>query len=177
MPTLDDLERSDVLREALEQAPVAVARDHRDDAGCAGRRVGHRREQPFFPLLGLLVHVRNLDPIDRAGAGADRECGPRVVRVHVHLDRVGVADDEQRVADPIQLLFERVPVEVASLDHEHRAVAVSRELLMDGVEAQMLLDRRGLGKRFAAHGGRHAAHDLHQARPARVDDARILQHL
>ena len=114
LPALDDGERSDVSCEALEEAPVALARDDGDDAGgrALGRRVGHRGEQPLLALLRLLVHVRDLDAVDRADRAADRERGAGIVGVHVHLDRGRVADDEQRVADLLELLLERLAVEV-----------------------------------------------------------------
>ena len=60
----------------------------------------------------------------------------RLVGVDVDLQRARVADDEQRVAERLELGLERVGVEALALDHEHRAVAVARELLVDRLEAR-----------------------------------------
>ncbi len=163
--------------EALEELAVAVARDDRDDARLRGRGVGHEREQPLFALLRLLVHVRDLDPVDRADPRADRERGAGIVGVHVHLDRARIADDEERIAELLELVFERVPVEVFALDQEDGAVAERRELLMNRLVAQVLLDRRRLGDRLAGHGCCDSAHELDEACAAGVDDAGVLQNL
>jgi hypothetical protein len=123
------------------------------------------------------VHVRDLDPVDRALAHAERERGARVVGVDVDLERGVVADDEERVAEPLQLLLEAVRVEALALDDEDRAVAVLRQLLVDGVDAE-LLDLHGrVGERLAAHGCGDPAQELEQARAAGVDHARLAQHV
>ena len=62
--------------------------------------------------------------------------------MHVHLDRVLVTDDEQGVAELLELLLEGLAVEVPPFDQEHGAVAELRQLLMDRVVAQSILDRR-----------------------------------
>ena len=117
LPALDDRERADVLREALEEPAVPVSRDDGDDAGrrALRRHVGDGREQPLLALARLLVHVRDLDAVDRADRAADRERRARIVGVHVHLDRGRVADDEQRVADLLELLLERLAIELVPL--------------------------------------------------------------
>src|SRR5439155_12918396 len=118
-------------------------------------------EEPLLALLGLTVHVRDLDPVDRAGRDAERERGARIVRVQVHLQRAAVADDEQRVAEPLELALERVRVELLALDHEDGAVAVARELLVDPLEADLLVSgTRRRGKLLAPQRRRDAAHDL-----------------
>ena len=92
------------------------------------------RETPLPPLL-LLVHVRDLDSLDRARGRAERERGAGVVGVDVHLDRGLVADDEERVAEPLELRLEPVAIERLALDHEDGAVAVARGLEVDRVDA------------------------------------------
>jgi len=59
----------------------------------------------------------------------------------VHLQGVLVSDDQQRVTQPFVLALERVRVEV-SLDHEGRAVAEARELLMRRLDGRRLHGRR-----------------------------------
>ncbi len=108
----------------------------------------------------------------RAAASGERQRPTRVVGVHVHLQRRSVADDEQRVAERVELGLDRVGVEVVALDHEDGAVAVARELVVDQVVGQ----GDGVAQRRLRHRGpcehtRDAADDLDQARGARVDDA------
>ena len=69
----------------------------------ARRRVGHGVQEALLALLGLLVHVRDLDLLERADGGPERERRAGIVRVHVHLQRGRVADDEQRVAERLEL--------------------------------------------------------------------------
>ena len=68
---------------------------------------------------------------------------PGVVGVHVHLQGGAVADDQQRVADLLELRLERVCVEVVAFDDEHRAVAESRQLLVDRARCRARLVRTG----------------------------------
>src|SRR5581483_6820334 len=117
-------------REALEQPAVAVARDDGDDARERRRRIRNGAQQARLALDRLLVHVRDLDSVDRAQARPEREGGARIVGVHVHLQRALVSDDEQRVADLLELLLEPFAIELRALDEEDRAVAVARELLV-----------------------------------------------
>ena len=163
--------------EALEQLAVAVARHDRDDTRLRRRGFRHEGEQALLALVRLLVHVRDLDPVDRAGVRPDRERGAGIVGVHVHLDGTRVTDDEQRVAELLQLSLERFAVEFLPFDQEHGAVAELRQLLMDRVVAQVLLDPRRLGDRFAGHGRGDAAHELEEACAARVDDTGVFQDL
>ena len=60
-------------------------------------------------------------------ATASESAAPGVVGVDVHLQRARVADDEHRVAERLELAFERVGVEPLALDDEARAVPVTRE--------------------------------------------------
>ena len=113
--------------------PVALARDDRDDRA-ARRGIGHRLEQPLLALLGLHVHVRDLDRLDPARGGAERQRRARVVGMDVHPERGRVADDEERVAELLELALEGRRVEAFPLDHERRAVAELRELLVHGLD-------------------------------------------
>ena len=132
-------------------------------------------QQPLLALHRLLVHVRDLDALDHADARADGERGAGLVRMDVHLERLRVADDEQGVAEPRELRFDLVRVELVALDHERRAVAVARQLLVDRVRAELLaLDRRR-GQLLAGDGRGEPAHDLQESRAAGVDDARLAE--
>ena len=129
-------------------------------------------QQALLALMRLLVHVRDLDAADRAARDAERQRATGVVGVHVHLQRRAVADDEQRVAELLELRLERVEIEVVAFDDEDRAVAVLRKLLMDRVDADLLLPLGRLGQRLAADGGCDAAHDLDEpAAPASTTPA------
>jgi len=88
---------------------------------------------------------------------------------------VSVADDEQRVAQRLQLGLEGLPVEPLALDDEDGAIAVARELLVDRVETELLPVLRRLGDRFAGDPRGEATDDLEQACAAGVDDARLSQ--
>ena len=133
-------------------------------------------QQAFLALMRLLVHVRDLDAADRAARDTERQRAAGVVGVHVHLERRAIADDEQRVAELLELRFERIEIEVVAFDDEDRAVAVLRQLLMDRVDADLLLPFGRLGQRLAADGGCDAAHDLDEAGRAGIDDAGLAEH-
>ena len=121
------------------------------------------------------MHVRDLDSLDRASGGAERERGPWVVGVEVNLERGLVADDEQRVAEPLELRLEPVAIECLSLDHEDGAVAVARGLEVDRVHAGRCLgDGRGR-QRLAGDRAGHAAQELDEPGSARVHDPRFPQ--
>ena len=166
LAALDDSCRA----EALEQPPVSLPGYDRHDR--ADRlRVGDRLEQPLLPLLGLDVHVGDLDRFDHTGGGTERERGPGVVGVDVHPERAGVADDEQRVAEPLELALQGRRVEIGTLDHEARAVAELRQLLMHGLDRQVR-GGRGLRELLSGDRGRETAHELQETGAARVDHAR-----
>ena len=122
------------------------------------------------------MHVRDLDLLERSDGGSERKRVARLVGVHVHLHRRRIAHDEQRIAEVGELILQGRAVEPASLDDEDGAIAVARELLVDGAEVQLLLDRR-VGDRLAGDDGRNAADDLEQARAAGVDDAGVPEHV
>ena len=171
LPAFDDLRGA----EAFEEPPVAVTGDDGDDAARCGWCVGHGLEETFLALVGLLVHVRDLDAFDRSETCPDTECASGIVRVDVHLQRFRVADDEQRVTELLHLRLDRIAVEVVAFDHERRAVAVLRELLMNRVDVQLFAFERRVGQTFAGDSRSDAAHDLEQTRSARVDDSRLAE--
>ena len=91
------------------------------------------------------MHVRDLDAVDRSDRGPERERGTGIVGVDVNLERRRVADDEQRVAQPLELRLELVPIESVPLDDEDGAMAVAGRLEVDRVVARDLA--RHLGRR------------------------------
>jgi hypothetical protein len=117
------------------------------------------------------VHVRDLHASDHTERGARRESGSRVVGVHVDLERRGIADDEERVSELLEAPLDRRGVEVRTLDDEHRAVAVARELLVNRLEAEPLAIDRRIGERLPRNCESDAAHDLDETRAARVHDS------
>ncbi len=167
-------------RPRRRDAPTA-RRGSRRDAGSPRRRPprrrlagsrerdGHERET-LLALLGLLVHVGDLDPLDRAGGSAERERGAGIVGVDVHLERGLVADDEQRVAELLELALEPVAVELLALDHEDGAVAVARGLQVDRLDARRRLGGRRGRHRLAGDRAGQSAQELDEPGAARVDD-------
>ena len=122
---------------ALEQPPVpAPGTTATTPVSSVCPRIGNRFEQPLRALDRLTLHVRDLDSLDRAERSAERERPARLVRVDMDLQSRRIADDEQRVAEALQLVLERARVEALTFDDEHRAVAVLRLLQMDGVDAR-----------------------------------------
>ena len=99
------------------------------------------------------MHVRDLDTFDHTCAGPDRERSTRFVRVDVHLQRLVVADDEQRIAELLQLVLDRLLVEAVTLDHERCAIAVARELLVDCFDVELFAFHRGLGQWLTGNAG------------------------
>src|SRR5205823_11142517 len=71
LTTGDDADRPDRLGERLEETPVPLPRHHRDDP--APRTRGRDERETPLALLLLLVHVGDLDSLDRARRGAERE--------------------------------------------------------------------------------------------------------
>ena len=138
-------------------------------------RVGRDEREAPLPLLLLLVHVGDLDSLDRAGGRAERERGAGVVGVDVHLERGLVADDDERVAELLELRLEPVAVERVALDDEDGAVAVAGRLEVDRLDAGRRLDRRRGRHRLAGDGAGHPAQELDEPGAARVDDARLAQ--
>ena len=104
---------------------------------------GTTRQQALLAIEGLRVHVRDLDRCDRAASDSERQRAPGVVGVDVDLERRRVADDEDRVAERLELRLDLVGVEPVALDHERGAVLELREPEMDRVDARRaLLDAR-----------------------------------
>ena len=125
--------------------------------------------------LRLLVHVGDLGLEDLAEPRSERDRGLVVVGVHVHLERGGVADDEERVADPAELALEQAGVQIVPLDDERRAVAIAGRLLVDGVHPERVARDRGRRDRLAGHPGGEPADDLEQARSTGIDHARLTE--
>ena len=121
------------------------------------------------------MHVRDLDPFDRADLCSEGQCSSRIVGVQVDLERARVADDEQRVAEPLEPAFELLDLQAFTLDDEDRAVAVPGLLQMNGLDADRRRVGRGFRQRLSRRTRGKPARDLEQARPARVDDAGFLQ--
>ncbi len=161
--------------QALEEPPIPTPRTHGDEPclECRDRARPHALEKTLLALRSLVVHVRDLDALHHADGGAERECLARIVRVHVHLQRAGVADDEERVADLLELALERVLVELLALDDEHRAVAVLGELLVDRIESERLRLERHLGELLPGRAVDHAACDLDEPGSSCVDDSGV----
>ena len=132
-------------------------------------------EQPVLALRRLMVHVRDLDTLHDTEQCGGRKRGSRIVRVHVHLERSPVADDEQRIPELLERAFERFLVEILPLDHEDRAVAVLRRLQMDRVDAQRLALNRRVGERLTGGSVNETARDLHQTGPTGIDHSCVSQ--
>ena len=81
-----------------------------------------------------------------------------------------VADDEERVAELLELALEHVGVEPGALDDEDRAVAELGELLVDRVDRGRGCLRGRLRHLLARDGGANPADDLDEPGAARVDD-------
>src|SRR6266511_5734675 len=127
-------------------------------------------------LLGLGVHVRDLDPADDPDGDADRERDARLVGVNVDLERIPVSDDEQRVSERLQLRLDSLRVEIIALDHEPGAIAIARELLVCGLDPDLLVRRR-FGQLLTGRRGRDSAEDLDESRRPRIDDSGLAQHV
>ena len=167
LPALDDLRAPGVLSKSERlPAPATTATTSRGERRCVGNGV----QQALLAPLGLLVHVRDLDLLERPDSGRERERSTGLVRVHVHLHGRRIAYHEERIPERLELLLQRGAVEPAALDDEDGAVAVARELLVNRFEIQRSLDR-GVRYRLARDDSRDAADDLEQARAACVDDA------
>jgi hypothetical protein len=117
------------------------------------------------------VHVLDVDLLDHAALGRERQSGAGLVCVDMHLDRARAADDEERVAELRQLALQLLGIDRLALDEERRAVAVARKLLMHGVERDPARNRLELGERLAADVRRNPAQDLQHAGSARIDHA------
>ncbi len=121
------------------------------------------------------MHVHDLDLLDHTHRGGEGERGAGLVGVDVHLHGAGRADHEERVAELQELGLEAVGVDRVSLDEERRAVAEGGELLVDRLRRELLEDGRGLGQLLAADVEGDPAHDLEQARAARIHDPGLLE--
>src|SRR4029077_3076403 len=133
------------------------------------------RESPL-PTLLLLLHVRDLDALDRPRRGAERERGARVVGVHVHLQRGFVADHDERVPELLESGLEAVAIKPLALDHEDGAVAIAGGLEVHRVRSGGLARDLWRGRQSLARDrAGQTAEKLDEPRAARVDDPRLSQ--
>src|SRR5205085_7947075 len=103
--------------------------------------------------------------------GTDLERAAGLVRVHVDLQRLAVADDKERIAERYEPALDRVWIELGALDQERRAVAVARELLVDRFDPDLLQVCGRIRERLAGERRSDAAHELQQPCAAGIDDA------
>jgi len=106
----------------------------------------------------------------------------RVVRVHVHLDELRLADDEHGVAERLDLVADQVRVEVRALDQKLGAVAPAplgkgeRDLRRRRV--RLLGFGQGLEELFRLlEGLQHALEDQLQPKATGIHDARVAEDL
>ena len=84
-----------------------------------------------------------------------------------------VADDEQRVSEPLEPSLERLRVELA-LDHEGRAIAVARELLVRRFDGRFP-QGPSFRERVPGDDRCDSAEELDQPRRPGIDDARLAE--
>ena len=157
--------------EALEELPGFPPRGLRRTGPSRARGANRPIQQPLLAFGGLLVHVHDLDPLDEADFRRDRQRRPRVVGVHVDLQRRVVADNEERVPELLERALERDLVEPLALDDEHGAVSELRQLLVDRLQGERVALDGCVGERLAGQGEDDAAQDLHEAGAPGIDDA------
>ena len=137
--------------EALEQPPVAAPARHGDRAQRPRARSGrHAAGAPRAPGVCSCMFAISTPPIVPR-APTERQRPPGIVGVDVNLQRRAVADDEQRVAERLELVLDRVGVEPRAFDDEDGAVAVARELLVEGLVGEARRRRLRRRLRAAAH--------------------------
>ena len=130
-----------------------------------------RLGQALAALGDLLGHVRDVEVRDLADLGEQRGHPLRLVGVQMDLQRVAVADDEHRVAEPLERVVPARRIEVLAGDREVRAVAERGRLVLRVGDAggRVVRELRGGG---AAQRGDHAREHHGQAVAAGVDHAR-----
>ena len=113
--------------ELLVEAAHAGARGDGHDSA-AHRGPAQRRRavvaQARGSLVLLLVHVRDVQPLDRPAAGKDCDGKLGIVDVNVYSKGAGVPHDEDRIADLLQRRHEVPRLEAVTVDYEVGAVAV-----------------------------------------------------
>ena len=136
--------------------------------------VGPDRAEARLALDDLGVHVGDVQARDLAGAVEDQRRLLGVVGVDVDLQRRVVADDEDRVADLLQLGHVARRFEPLTGDGEVGAVAVglARVLGMGDPRGRVVVE---LGRVGALQGGDDPGEDDDDAVAAGVDDARLAQ--
>ena len=134
--------------------------------------------EPGAALGDLLAHVGDVEVGDLPGALEERHRGLGLVGVDVDLERRLVADDQDRVADPLQPGQEVARGEAGAGDDEVGAVAEAAVLVVGAAEARRLVvvDLGQLGG-VAAQAGDDPGEDQHQPVAAGVDDSGLAQHL
>ena len=166
--------------EALEEraVPVARRRRRRRRVAAAARRARRGAAARSRSAVWRCMFAISIPSIDADARLPSASAAPGSSVWTCTLSALAVADDEQRVAEPLELALERVGVELVALDEEGRAVAVAGELLVDRVDAGLLgstAGARAAARRVAR--GDDAAHDLGEPGAARVDDAGLAEHV
>ncbi len=134
-----------------------------------------RHHETLVARLYLLVHVSHVEVRDDACVREQSRRGDGIVGVDVDLQRRRVADDQHRIADPLELGDELTLLERGAADGEVRAVTVGRRrvLRMRHAGGGVVLD----GRRFAAAKRAHDPGQKHgHGVAAGVDDTGIAQH-
>ncbi len=124
----------------------------------------------------LLAHVRDVEARHLAGAVEQRGRGAGVVGVHVHAQRLVVAHDQHRVAQPLEPRHVVGALEPLARDREVGAEAVLARLVLGQVEGARGQLVRDLGRRVSAQRADHARQHHGEAVGARVHDACLAQH-
>ena len=89
----------------------------------------------------------------------------------VDFERRLIADDEQRVAERLELLLDRIPIEPRSLHDEDGAVAIPRRFEMDRVGTGRGRSHRRGEDRLAGDRSGQPTKELDESRTACVDNA------
>src|SRR6266851_4704789 len=175
LPALDDR----VHAQPAKDVDQAAAGDHGYEADAIGARRPSGRGLAVEDAFVLRRHVTDVELEQLAEAACQGDDPGRVVGVHVDLDELGLADDEHRVAQRLDLAPNEVELEALALDEELRAVAptafgqVERDLRRFGLGGDPVdVERVGLLERL-----QHALEDDLQPESAGVDDASVAQDL
>ena len=169
----DDDRRAGFSEQLLQPGP----RGDGDDLAAAARGT------PRPGLGDLLGEVGDLDAVRTARRDARLDRGADVVHVDVDVPQAVAADDDERVAEPAEVLLERRDLGVVGVEEVHHLVRrpVGRQgvgVPLHGDGDAVRPDRRGDGDRTAA-GQRGLGRVEDDAEPATagVDDARVAEDL
>ena len=175
--------------ELLEQLAQTLSVDYGKSAAanlCArvrGGRAGSvasiesdpaRLAQTLIALGDLLAHVGEVGMGYLSRLGEDGGSGLGLVGVQMHLECVGIADDEHGVAERFERRDEAGGVEAVAGDGEVSAVTVGAGAVLGVADARggVMIERRRV---LAAQGGDDAGEDDGQPVTARVHDASFAQ--